>query len=201
MSEHRSFRDRLARIADHIDLEQLDGLVTRSDSSFTDEEQPSLQRLFQNLEASDEANSSLAEVVVLPEFHPPVVPIIPPVIHEEADMMFANIPDIWGLVGGHRTPLNRAIKEGKFELAEKLISSASLQAADSLNDGSMTHALTTGKGTFHSRPRNLKLVKLLLEKGASPNFRSPNVLELPSVTPFEVAVYYYLDLLKHQKNP
>ena len=84
-------------------------------------------------------------------------------------------------------------------MAEKLILSAT--QTDSLNDGSMTHALTTGKGVFHSRPRNLKIVKQLLEKGASPNFRSPNVLELPSVTPFEVAVNYYLDLLKHSKNP
>jgi hypothetical protein len=109
------------------------------------------------------------------------------------------MPDLLGLMGGHRTPLNRAIKEGKFELAEKLIFSAT--QTDSLNDGSMTHALTTGKGVFHSRSRNLKIVKQLLEKGASPNFRSPNVLELPSVTPFEVAINYYMDLLKHHKNP
>ena len=102
-------------------------------------------------------------------------------------------------MGAHRTPLNRAIKERKFELAEKLITSTS--NPENLNDGSMTHALTTGKGLYRTRPRNFRIVRLLLEKGASPNFRSPNVLELPSVTPFEVAVNYYLDLLKHSKNP
>ena len=202
----RNFRDRLARIADNIDLEQLDGLiVNRIEPSYaTEEDQPSLQRLFKGLEnnlAPATAAVSLEaripvdmnEVLNIP---PPPAPVVP---EEVDDVFFAHMPDLLGLMGGHRTPLNRAIKEGKFELAEKLIFSAT--QTDSLNDGSMTHALTTGKGVFHSRPRNLKIVKQLLEKGASPNFRSPNVLELPSVTPFEVAVNYYLDLLKHHKNP
>ena len=189
----RSFRDRLARIADNIDLEQLDGLiVSRHESSLDDDDQSSLQRLFQGLE--DNPPSPPVAPANEGRISPP-----PPPVQEGIDMFFAHIPDIWGLMGGHRTPLNRAIKEGKFDLAEKLI--ASTTQTDSLNDGSMTHALTTGKGVFHSRPRNLKIVKLLLEKGASPNFRSPNVLELPSVSSFEVAVNYYLDLLKHHKNP
>ena len=85
-------------------------------------------------------------------------------------------------------------------MAEKLI--ASTLNPESLNDGSMVHALSTGKGVFNNRrPRSLKIVRLLLDKGASPNFRSPNVLELPSMTPFEMAINYYLDLLKHKKNP
>ena len=48
----RSFRDRLARIADNIDLEQLDGLiVNRIEPNYsTEEDQPSLQRLFLGLE-------------------------------------------------------------------------------------------------------------------------------------------------------
>ena len=191
----RSFRDRLARIADNIDLEQLDGLIVsrnNDSSSFDEDDQPSLQRLFQGLE--DIPGSPT------PPNNENRGPATPPVPHYEGvDMFFAHMPDIWGLMGGHRTPLNRAIKEGKFELAEKLISSTT--QTDSLNDGSMIHALTTGKGVFLRRPRNLKIVKQLLEKGASPNFRSPNVLELPSVSPFEVAVNYYLDLLKHHKNP
>lgn len=196
----RQFRDRLARIADNIDLEQLDGLVNRSgESSFAEDDQPSLQRLFQGLEENSE-NSSSAENHSNSPMNQEQIPQVQNVpVMEDAEVFFAHMPDIWGLMGGHRTPLNRAIKEGKFDLAEKLISSAS--QTDSLNDGSMTHALTTGKGVFHSRPRNLKIVKQLLEKGASPNFRSPNILELPSVTPFEVAVNYYLDLLKHHKNP
>ena len=103
-----------------------------------------------------------------------------------------------GIMGAHRTPLNRAIKEGKFELAEKLITSTS--NPENLNDGSMTHALTTGKGLYRTRPRNFRIVRLLLEKGASPNFRSPNVLDLPSVTPFEVAICYYMTLLRYQNS-
>ena len=182
----------MVRIADNIDLEQLDGLVNRGEPSFTEEDQPSLHRLFLGLEE----DPSMNEVQ-----QPPVaVAVVPPPLQqqpEEIDVVFAQIPDIWGLMGGHRTPLNRAIKEGKFELAEKLISASH---ADSLNDGSMTHALSTGKGVYNSRPRNLKIVKQLLEKGASPNFRSPNVLEIPAVTPFEVAINYYLDLLKHRRN-
>ena len=51
---------------------------------------------------------------------------------------------------------------------------------------------------YRARPRNLRIVRLLLEKGASPNFRSPNVLDLPSVTPFELAIQYYLTLLRYE---
>lgn len=202
----RSFRDRLARIADNIDLEQLDGLVNRShhDASYsTDEDQPSLQRLFLGLEENGEviiaSSPASAAAAAAPRASSPAPPPNAAPVMEDVDAFFAHMPDYWGLMGGHRTPLNRAIKEGKFDLAEKLISSSS--QTDSLNDGSMTHALTTGKGVFHTRRRNLKIVKLLLEKGASPNFRSPNVLELPAVTPFEVAINFYLDLLKHHKNP
>ena len=108
------------------------------------------------------------------------------------------ISNFLGIMGAHRTPLNRAIKEGKFELAEKLITSTS--NPENLNDGSMTHALTTGKGLYRTRPRNFRIVRLLLEKGASPNFRSPNVLDLPSVTPFEVAICYYMTLLRYQNS-
>ena len=103
-----------------------------------------------------------------------------------------------GIMGANRTALNRAIKEGKYELAEKLITSQS--NPENLNDGSMTHALSTGKGLYRARPRNLRIVRLLLEKGASPNFRSPNVLDLPSVSAFEVAINYYLTLLKYQDS-
>ena len=55
MMSDRNFRDRLARIADNIDLEQLDGLiVNRIEPSYaTEEDQPSLQRLFQGLEENN----------------------------------------------------------------------------------------------------------------------------------------------------
>ena len=60
----RSFRDRLARIADNIDLEQLDGLiVNRIEPNYsTEEDQPSLQRLFLGLED----NQSLPPSAVSP---------------------------------------------------------------------------------------------------------------------------------------
>ena len=49
----RSFRDRLARIADNIDLEQLDGLVNRVGPDVPEEEQPNLHRLIMNLEQNE----------------------------------------------------------------------------------------------------------------------------------------------------
>ena len=193
----RSFRDRLARIADNIDLEQLDGLVNRVGPDVPEEEQPNLHRLIMNLEQNEPA---VVDVRGLGN-----VGNVEEVNNEQANQdemegVFDYIPNFWGLVGAHRTPLNRAIRDGKYELAEKLI--ASTLNPEALNDGSMVHALSTGKSVYNNkRPRSLKIVRLLLDKGASPNFRSPNVLDLPSMTPFEMAINYYLDLLKHKKNP
>ena len=77
MMSDRSFRDRLARIADNIDLEQLDGLiVNRIEPNYaTEEDQPSLQRLFQGLEDSNLAPSAVSPPVVMNEvnLHVPYV--------------------------------------------------------------------------------------------------------------------------------
>lgn len=181
----RSFRDRLVHIADIIDLEQLDGLVIRAEPNSADEDQPSLHRLFRGLEEVPAPNNDPFNDQGL-------------IAHNPVEIGVVGAPDLWGLVGANRTALNRAIKEGKYELAEKLISSAS--DPEALNDGSMAHALYTGKGPFRDRARNFRIVKMLLEKGASPNFRNPNLLDMPSFTPFEVAVNYYLELLRHQAS-
>ena len=190
----RSFRDRLARIADNIDLEQLDGLVNRVGPDVPEEEQPNLHRLIMNLEQNEPVVVDVRGLAVNGEGQNEGNQV------EMEEGVFDYIPNFWGLVGAHRTPLNRAIRDGKYELAEKLI--ASTLNPEALNDGSMVHALSTGKSVYNNkRPRSLKIVRLLLDKGASPNFRSPNVLDLPSMTPFEMAINYYLDLLKHKKNP
>jgi ankyrin repeat protein len=187
----RSFRDRLAHIADLVDLEQLDGLVNRGEPSTGDEE-PSLHRLILGLEEAGENNHQQVHGggggAAAENHHP-----------DDFDaLVFGIVPDHIALFGLQHTPLTRAINEGKYELAEKLIASTS--DPESFNDGSMVHAMSTGKGAFKSRARNLKIVRLLLEKGASPNFRTPNVLELPSETPFEVVINFYLSLLKLFRN-
>ena len=69
----RSFRDRLARIADNIDLEQLDGLiVNRIEPNYsTEEDQPSLQRLFLGLEDNQSLPpSAVSPPVVMNEVKP-----------------------------------------------------------------------------------------------------------------------------------
>ena len=88
----RSLRDRLAQIADMIDLEQLDGLVIRRDSvpMNPEEEQPRLHRLFMGLEQDNNQNNQ----------HQPNPP--PPLNNEvvrqeqEVDVVFAPFaPDFW----------------------------------------------------------------------------------------------------------
>ena len=88
----RSLRDRLAQIADMIDLEQLDGLVIRRDSVpiNPEEEQPRLHRLFMGLEQDNNQNNQ----------HQPNPP--PPLNNEvvrqeqEVDVVFAPFaPDFW----------------------------------------------------------------------------------------------------------
>ena len=78
----RSFRDRLARIADNIDLEQLDGLiVNRIEPNYsTEEDQPSLQRLFLGLED----NQSLPPSAVSP-------PVVMNEVNLQIDKVYQNI--------------------------------------------------------------------------------------------------------------
>ena len=83
----RSLRDRLAQIADMIDLEQLDGLVIRRDSvpMNPEEEQPRLHRLFMGLEQDNNQNQQQPQIineVVRQE--------------QEVDVVFAPFaPDFW----------------------------------------------------------------------------------------------------------
>ena len=87
MSESRSFRDRLAHIADMIDLEQLDGLVIRRDSAqIMDEDQPRLHRLFMGLEQQQQQHQHQDQ-------HPQHQQ--QEVRQEEVDVVFAPIPDFW----------------------------------------------------------------------------------------------------------
>ena len=89
----RSFRDRLAHIADNIDLEQLDGLiVNRIEPNYsTEEDQPSLQRLFLGLED----NQSL-----------PPSAVSPPVVMNEVNLKikkFIKICKYWGTIILHKS--------------------------------------------------------------------------------------------------
>ena len=90
MSESRSFRDRLAHIADMIDLEQLDGLVIRRDSAHQmDEDQPRLHRLFMGLEQQQQHQQNHQNQDQFPQYQPQEVR------QEEVDVVFAPIPDFW----------------------------------------------------------------------------------------------------------
>ena len=83
----RSFRDRLARIADNIDLEQLDGLVNRVGSDVPEEEQPNLHRLIMNLEQNEPV---VVDVQEIPGDE---------ARQDEMEGVFDYIPNFWGLVG------------------------------------------------------------------------------------------------------
>ena len=96
MSE-RSFRDRLAHIADMIDLEQLDGLVIRRDSGQMDEDQPRLHRLFMGLEQQQQQQQHQNHQ----EQH---LPHQQEVRQEEVDVVFAPIPDFWSKFFSRKIP-------------------------------------------------------------------------------------------------
>ncbi len=199
MSE-RSWRDRIAHVADVLDLEQLDGLVNRGGPPNNDDE-PSLQRLTQSLEEGPN-NLHVSPPVPIPDPLPPPHPLVVPPHNEFDPHMFDLVPDpnnlvLFGVQQQH-TPLTRAIREGKFDLAKRLITS--INDPDVLNDGSLICALSTNASrSMMKRPRNLEIASLLLERGASPNMRSPNALDIPSETPFEVAINFYLALKEQEQ--
>ena len=85
----RSFRDRLARIADNIDLEQLDGLVNRVGPDVPEEEQPNLHRLIMNLEQNEPVNVvDVQDIGGNDEAR-----------QDDMEGVFDYIPNFWGLVG------------------------------------------------------------------------------------------------------
>ena len=107
-------------------------------------------------------------------------------------------------VGLNDTPLTRALAMGEFELAERLI--MSLNDPEYLNDGE--HADTPlnialdGRSTYIGKPRNLRIARLLVERGADANFRVPdNDLGFgQSESPIERLIAYYLSLLRNFNN-
>ena len=103
-------------------------------------------------------------------------------------------------LGLHETDLTRALIAGDFALAESIISRET-EDVDFLNDG--VHSATPlnlalgGRASFGGNPRNLKIVKMLVEKGANVNLRIPHHdLENASESPLELLVALYLALLK-----
>ena len=107
-------------------------------------------------------------------------------------------------IGLNDTPLTRALALGDFELAEQII--MTLNDPEYLNDGE--HADTPlnialdGRSTYVGKPKNLRIARLLVERGADANFRIPdNDLGFgQSESPIEKLVNYYLELLKMFKN-
>ncbi len=103
-------------------------------------------------------------------------------------------------IGLNETPLTRAMASGQFALAEELVQVA--VDPEYLNDGAhaatpMTLALRGRSASYSGQPRNLKLAKLLAEKGANVNLRIPNHdLETASESPLELLTTFYLSLLK-----
>ena len=103
-------------------------------------------------------------------------------------------------IGLNDTPLTRSLAMGDFDLAESII--MTINDPEYLNDGE--HADTPlnialdGRSTYVGKPRNLKIARLLVERGADANFRVPdNDLGFgQSESPIERLLIFYLDLLK-----
>ena len=98
-----------------------------------------------------------------------------------------------GQIGIHETPLTIAIRNGKFKEAEQIIEDTSDPTF--LNDGRYEniplHMVLTNNH-FAEECRNLKLARLLVQKGANSNLRIPyGDLEGASPSPFEELVVYY----------
>ena len=107
-------------------------------------------------------------------------------------------------IGLNDTPLTRALAMGDFDLAESII--MTINDPEYLNDGEHSdtplNIALDGRSTYVGKPRNLKIARLLVERGVDANFRVPdNDLGFgQSESPIERLVTYYLDLLKIFKN-
>lgn len=98
-----------------------------------------------------------------------------------------------GQFGIHETPLTTVISYGEFKAAEQIIEATSDPTF--LNDGRYEniplHMVLTNNH-YTKRCRNLKLARLLVQKGASPNLRIPyGDMDGASPSPFEELVVYY----------
>lgn len=98
-------------------------------------------------------------------------------------------------IGLHPTNLTRALCRGDFAEAERLILEAT--DPDYLNEGALDCTpLSIVLGGSEHHTRNLKLARLLLECGASPNLRIPAPdMETASQSPLELLLAYYLKLI------
>lgn len=98
-----------------------------------------------------------------------------------------------GQIGVHETALTTVIGYGEFKAAEQIIESTNDPTF--LNDGRYEniplHMVLTNNH-YNDRCRNLKLARLLVQKGASPNLRIPyGDMSESSPSPFEELVVYY----------
>lgn len=98
-----------------------------------------------------------------------------------------------GQFGIHETPLTTVISFGEFKAAEQIIEATSDPTF--LNDGRYEniplHMVLTNNH-YAENCRNLKLARLLVQKGASPNLRIPyGDMDGASPSPFEELVVYY----------
>lgn len=98
-----------------------------------------------------------------------------------------------GQIGMHGTPLTTVISCGEFKAAEQIIESTS--DASYLNDGRYENIplhMVLSNNTYAKSCRNLKLARLLVQKGANPNLRIPyGELDMASPSPFEELVVYH----------
>ena len=119
---------------------------------------------------------------------------------QELDEILVNLPaGFRARIGLNETTLTRALARGEFSEAESII----LDATDPefLNDGALAatplNMVLTGRSSYYHQSRNLKLARLLLEKGANPNLRIPNHdMESASQSPLELLLRYYLKLIQ-----
>jgi len=122
---------------------------------------------------------------------------------EDSDEI-AGIPGMVLRIGLNETSLTRALLNGDYAGAERIIEETT--DVEFLNEGALQETplniVLSGPTGQHEQPRNLKLAKLLLEKGANPNLRIPNTdLETACESPIELLLRYYLTLIEVFDKP
>ncbi|XP_069133563.1 uncharacterized protein [Argopecten irradians] len=111
--------------------------------------------------------------------------------------------------GINETSLTRALEQGNFVTAEKLIRDASNPSF--LDEGCYQRTplficlCGMDEEEKRVRPRNLYLAKLMIEHGANVNFRVPTTFfgsefESPGLSPLELLTDFYNDLTKHRHH-